>query len=417
MDRVQAPWYFLAHLRLTNLRGFQELKVNLRDESGRPRKRLLIIGQNGTRKTTLLRSIALGLCHVSDANALAALPHGGFVSHGAKSAQIKVELADPEAIENEGRLLTITRSGGKEYIEILRKGRGIGPGEAEWPELFACGYGAGRYGVAGESGREYRIADSVHTLFDYRKPLLDPELILRRLKDFLGGRGYDATLRGIKRVLSLSAEDQIRLVPGGGVELRGPSVETPVRLEGWADGYRMTFSWLLDLYGWAMRADRIDEDGQVHGIVLVDELDQHLHPSLQTRVLSRLAEVLPHVQLIATTHSPLVALGASPQELLVLRRDGNSVVAVEEPPDFSSYSAEDMLEDERLFDTTPYSPDTERRLHDYSRLTAIPKDQRSDTESEELARLARELRSEQLLPADDSAVARELRTLLAKHGV
>ncbi len=414
---MQAPRYLLARLRLAGIRGFRELEVDLRDEAGRPRKSLLIIGQNGTCKTTLLRAIAIGLCDGSDANALAALPHGGFVSRDAESAKIKLDLADPEGIEAERRDLKLSRSGPKEYVEVFKAGRGIAAGEVVWPDLFACGYGAGRYGAGGESGREYRIADSVRTLFDYSRPLLDPELTLRRLGDFLDSDRYDATLHGIKRVLNLKDEDQIQLIPGGGVELVGPSVDSPVRLEGWADGYRMTFSWMLDLYGWAMRAKRIDEDGQVHGIVLVDELDQHLHPSLQSQVLGHLAEVLPHVQLIATTHSPLVALGAKSEELLVLRREGSEVSRVDQPPDFSLYSAEDMLEDERLFDTLPYAPETAGRLRRYNRLVAIPRDQRSSSESEELARLARELRSQQLVPADDSEVAAELRSLLVKHGL
>jgi hypothetical protein len=179
----------------------------------------------------------------------------------------------------------------------------------------------------------------------------------------------------------------------------------------------MTFSWLLDFYGWAMRADRFDDDGNVHGVLLVDELDQHLHPSLQSRVLGHLAELLPHVQLIATTHSPLVALGARPEELLVLQRHGAEVTRVENPPDFSHYSAEDMLEDERLFDTSPYSPDTEELLRGYDELVAIPRAQRSPSQGEELAKLARELRGEQLIPADDSDVARELNALVAKHGL
>ncbi len=411
------PQYLLANLRLVGIRGFRDLEVDLRDESGQPRKRLLIIGQNGTCKTTLLRAIALGLCDNSDADALVQLSLGGFVCHGMASARIEVGLTDPKGIEAESRDLWLRKSREKELVDSSKSGRITGWVESPWRDLFACGYGAGRYGVAGESGREYRIFDSVYTLFDYRRPLLDPELTLRRLEDFLGSRRYEATLRGIKRVLNLDDEDQIRFVSGGGVELTGPSAKSPVRLEGWADGYRMTFSWMLDLYGWAMRAKRIDEDGQVHGIVLVDELDQHLHPALQSRVLGHLAEVLPHVQLIATTHSPLVALGAKSEELLVLRRDGTQVARVEQLPDFSLYSAEDMLEDERLFDTLPYSPETAGRLRRYNRLVAIPKDQRTRFENEELTRLARELRSQQLIPADDSEVAAELRSLLVKHGL
>ncbi len=123
------------------------------------------------------------------------------------------------------------------------------------------------------------------------------------------------------------------------------------------------------------------------------------------------------MQLIATTHSPLVALGAKPEELLVLRQPRSRVVRVEHPPDFSLYSAEDMLEDERLFDTLPYAPETAKHLRSYNRLAAIPKEKRSGTESEELAKLARELQAQQLVPSADSEVAQELRSLLAKQGL
>lgn len=92
--------------------------------------------------------------------------------------------------------------------------------------------------------------------------------------------------------------------------------------------------------------------------MLIDEIDPHLHPSMQAEILPRIAEVFPQVQLFATTHSPLVALDAVPDELVVLRRGHprDSVVKEEAVPDFSGYSAEDMLADERLFDTEIYAP-------------------------------------------------------------
>lgn len=417
---VDTPDHLVARFGFANIRGFQDLEVNLRDESNRPHNRLLVIGRNGTCKTTLLRAIAIGLCDRSDANFLAGQPHGGFVRHGEEKARIEIELTDPGGANTERRSQELERSGEKEFVEVLGHGLiqrpQVGEGEPRFSEPFVCGYGAGRHGVAVDPGREYRTADSVGSLFDYQRELLAPELILRRLRDFLDSHGYSSTLRGIKRVLRLQDEDEIRAVKGGGVELSGPSVGSPVPLEAWADGHRMTFSWLLDVYGWAMRAERIDDEGHVHGIVLVDELDQHLHPSMLPQMLKNLAEVLPHVQLIATTHSPLLALGAAPQELLVLQRNGSGI-QVGHPPDFSNYSAEDMLEDERLFDTLAYSAETEARLRTYHRLAAIPKERRSGSESEELSRLARELQAQQLAPADDSEAARELRDLRARHGL
>ena len=230
--------------------------------------------------------------------------------------------------------------------------------------------------------------DGVYTLFDYRRTLLDPELTLRRLRDFLGTDRYERTLTGIKRALGLGSEDEISLPRGGGVELSGPSIGGRIRLEGWADGYRMTFNWMLDFYGRVVNADMINlinREGHVRGIILIDEIEQHLHPSMQAEILPRITEVFPEIQLIATTHSPLVALDAKPDELVVLRREGNEVVREEDVPDYTGYSAEDMLVDERLFDTEIYSPEMREKVGRYRELAPLPKATRGSAATREPA--------------------------------
>src|SRR5262249_55933403 len=146
----------------------------------------------------------------------------------------------------------------------------------ETPPVFVCGYGAGRGTVGFDSGREYRVDDACGSLYDYGRELIHPELTLRRLRDYLRTNRYGAPRAGIKRVLDLGPEDEIELPVGGGVQLVGPELGHGVPLDGWADGYRLTFLWLLDFYGRAMRADRIDSGGLVRGILLIDEVDQHL---------------------------------------------------------------------------------------------------------------------------------------------
>lgn len=399
---------YIARIRLLNLRGFRELDLDLRGPDGRSRMRTLIIGKNGTCKTTVLRAIALGVCDISDGNALLAEPIGGLLSEGADAGAIHIYLEG--GVGRKSDLETqIRRSNGKDGIPIQRA--------RNHKQLFVCGYGAGRYGVGPDTGREYRIADSVYTLFDYRRTLLDPELTLRRLQDFLGTAKYEAALGGIKNALGLSAEDEIRLPAGGGIELSGPTIGGTIRLEGWADGYRLTFSWLLDLYGWAMRADRITPSGGIRGIVLVDEVDQHLHPSMQAEILPRLSAALPEVQLFATTHSPLVALDARPEELVVLRREGGQVVAEQSVPDFSGYSAEDMLADERLFDTDPYAPEMRETLSRYRSLAAIPKGQRGAAQTRELRDLALDIEARPLPESREGDMVRELKRLIDKHGL
>jgi predicted ATP-binding protein involved in virulence len=196
----------------------------------------------------------------------------------------------------------------------------------------------------------------------------------------------------------------------------GPALGAGVPLDGWADGYRLTFLWLLDFYGRAMRADQIDSGGMVRGIVLIDEVDQHLHPSLQAAVLPRLAALLPAAQIVATTHSPLVALGADPSELVVLKRGEGEVVVERHVPDYRGYSAEDMLVDDRLFDSSVYAPDTELELSRYDELASKGPSGRSRQEERELTDLLRRMRAQPLPPAVDEKVAAAFAEIERRRG-
>ncbi len=151
-------------------------------------------------------------------------------------------------------------------------------------------------------------------------------------------------------------------------------------------------------------------------IVLIDELEQHLHPSLQAEMPRRLNTVFPEIQFIATTQSPLTILGASLENVVSLHRKGNMVFAGN-IPDFSGYSAEDMLTDHRLFNTSAYPPETDEKLKQYHRLSGIPKDKRTQSQTEELRALAKELRVQQIPEVRESIAAKELKKLLQKHGL
>ncbi len=403
---------YVSFVRLTDVRGFRELEIDLTDGAGgAPRMRTLIIGKNGTCKTSLLRSIAVGLCDRSDANALIAEPIGALVREGAHNAAIGLRMRRGE--EEAFRDMRVSPEFGKEAVTSW----GV---VGAYHRPFVCGYGAGRYGVGPDTGRAYRVADAVYTLFDYRRTLLDPELTLRRLRDFLGEKKSDAALSGIKRVLGLSAEDEIELIRGGGVEILGPTIGRKQRLEGWADGYRMTFSWMLDLYGRALSADSITDEGHVRGIVLIDEIEQHLHPSMQAEILPRISQVFPEVQFFVTTHSPLVAMDAAPEELVVLRREGGVVVRETAVPDYAGYSAEDMLLDDHLFDLGDdqvYAPEMREKVARYRELTAIPGEERRGDQTRELRGLALEIGGKSGPRARESEMVEQLKRLVEKHGL
>lgn len=60
----------------------------------------------------------------------------------------------------------------------------------------------------------------------------------------------------------------------------------------------------------------------VDAVCLIDEIDAHLHPLWEERILGDLRRMFPRVQFIVTTHSEYVVAGLEPHEVSVLREEG-----------------------------------------------------------------------------------------------
>lgn len=88
-------------------------------------------------------------------------------------------------------------------------------------------------------------------------------------------------------------------------------------------GYKRIFSIVLDI---AYRSFILNQDTESEGIVLIDEIELHLHPTLQQEVLQRLRKTFPKIQFIVTTHSPLVISNFKADtnnKIIKLENDGN----------------------------------------------------------------------------------------------
>lgn len=85
---------------------------------------------------------------------------------------------------------------------------------------------------------------------------------------------------------------------------------TEIRFNSLPAGYLRLYSIVLDL---AYRSYLLNRNttGKVAGVVLIDEIDLHLHPSLELEVVERFTHTFPDVQFIMTTHSPLVITNLS----------------------------------------------------------------------------------------------------------
>lgn len=66
------------------------------------------------------------------------------------------------------------------------------------------------------------------------------------------------------------------------------------------------------------------------GIIMIDEIDIHLHPQWQAKLVKVLKETFPNAQIIATTHSPSVLQNAKAEEILPLYKDENGDIQIKE---------------------------------------------------------------------------------------
>ena len=150
----------------------------------------------------------------------------------------------------------------------------------------------------------------------------------------------------LKRILP-DIED-IRIAPAD-EEIPRPRAEflTPygwVRLSSLGLGYRTAIAWMVDL---AVRLFRRYPDSKdplaEPAIVLVDEIDLHLHPKWQRNIMGFLTERFPNTQFIVTAHSPLVVQAAKDANIVLLRREGDRVVIDNDPEIVENWRVDQVL--------------------------------------------------------------------------
>jgi len=87
-----------------------------------------------------------------------------------------------------------------------------------------------------------------------------------------------------------------------------------------------------------------DDAMQGYALILMDEIDAHMHPAWQQQLLAKLKDILPNVQVIATTHSPLVVAGLEVAEVTrYVRDETGAVVEVSIDEDMTEGRADQIL--------------------------------------------------------------------------
>ena len=302
----------VSKLKLENIKSFKKIEI-LFEDSGQLKDWSLIAGENGQGKTTILRSLAVGLCDQEGVSAILADLFGdGFVRNSESAGFIEVVVRDSEG--NQYTIKTIIQaSDDNESVtqEVHRKDELITEKDFRpvRKKIFAVAYGAGRiYSKETISYERYALVDAVYNLFSYSSKFQNPELGARRL---VSGREIEKLENLLKDVLMLPDEARITLEP------TGMYFYTPkwgkVSFDALSDGYQSLTTVVIDFLSWGLLRNPgfslEDDSKKISCIFIIDEIEQHLHPKWQKGIIKKLAEVFPNVQFIGSTHTPICALG------------------------------------------------------------------------------------------------------------
>lgn len=413
---------YLERCRIRNIKCFEDIELNFRNPDGSIRLWNVVIGENGTGKTVLLQAIAIALLGEKAASVLLPRPRG-WVRSGADAGTIEATIL-PGSFDSEAAWLN-TEAGQQLGTPIrvsyeIREGtRGNSPDEgatirettreshqerldsvarspisAAW---LAAGYGPFRR-LSGSTDWQSTIRKSYDrearfvTLFREDVALSDCEEWLMKV-DYARKDDANPDLQERNKLLYNTIETTLNeyLLPDGvrlhtvspqGVFFQTPSAER-VRMADLSDGYRAMVALSIDLLRHISEAYRLllnatsagytDWLKHVHGIVLIDELDAHLHPTWQRQIGLWLGKRFPGIQFIVTTHSPFITQIADEGGLYVLRQadtDSGSVEVHQDEDSVRGWRVEQILS--ILFDTpSAYDPDTEQQRQEYLHLNSL----------------------------------------------
>jgi hypothetical protein len=350
----------LDWIRLQNFRTFRDVSIAL-IHSGTdfkairlPQPKLpnmnLLLGNNGLGKSAFLKGIALAALGPAVADA-GIYPYRLVRMESAKnsrSRQTRRPLSDHEAdalitarfrpheqdhvpphIKEIESMVGIQERGDLERLAWLHHDEKLWHPifQSESDAFFVVGYSATRH--VERSDREspslrretsFIRAQRVQGLFQEYFPLIPLTAWLPRIQDSNPDR-YTQVQHLINKLLghghyTFSGEMDGReyVFERGGLKLPFPAL---------SDGYRAYLGWLGDLLYHVVTTcppgkKLIDNQG----IVMVDEIDLHLHPKWQITVLQILAKELPNLQFVVTSHSPLIVGSLEWMNIIVMEPAG-----------------------------------------------------------------------------------------------
>lgn len=321
---------FLQSIDIQSFRGIEDLSLDFLKVNGdtSTRKWTIVLGENGTGKSNLLKAIALITGGSNVLGELLSNP-SDWITYSKDFCIISAIL---QTTDKKHHKIELKINRGDQLGDVVRKNtkslevldKAISEFDGNY---FLVAYGAyrklkdnknlGSNGSFYENIRSRRVATlfnrdaSLNSIeawamdLDYRKEVQGLKIVKDALDKFLPEVSFRSIDKKNKRLLFQTSDG---IIP----------------LEFLSDGYQNMAGWLGDLlYRIAETFENYESMLQAKGVLLIDELELHLHPLWQRKLVTYIEEMLPNFQIIATTHAPLTAQQSPENSLYFLKRYEN----------------------------------------------------------------------------------------------
>lgn len=339
---------YFEEVKITDVKCFKGThKISFAKPNGEPQQWNVILGNNNTGKTTILKVLA------------SLEPEQMNIRDSKESYIIPTNTINSE-INN--KHLIISKLGTVKWGVDLKVGLTVfaaKKGSDAFKKIensFFLGYGISRKISETSFLNNDSEKDDLKGIFQDDIRYTNPEEWLFQL-DLVASKGDKNSQKLLSKVKEILTSDLLPDVRE--IELISETKENTVqnyalfhtdygkvRLRELGYGYQSTMVWVVDL------AKKMFErfyklENPLHGaaICLVDEIDLHLHPDWQRKIIKYLSGVFPNVQFIVTAHSPLIVQSAEDVNLIILEKDKENTHIRQEFGTFQGWTVEEILQD------------------------------------------------------------------------
>lgn len=346
---------YFKEIEITDVKCFKGThKISFAKPNGQLQQWNVILGNNNTGKTTILKVLAslYPIINMSDKLGLYLIPSGDIDNDLKNSYSIKSLFGGQSwrfqaEKTKDGDFISSSKTAFTEKDNLVSFDK--------FSNLLISGFGISRK-ISQTNFSGEKDKNNLRGIFQDDIRYTNPEEWLFQL-DLVASKGDKHSKKLFNEVKEILTSDLLPDVHD--IELISETKENTVqnyalfhtdyekvRLRELGYGYQSTMIWVVDL------AKKMFEHFHklkkpLHGaaICLVDEIDLHLHPDWQRKIIKYLSGVFPNVQFIVTAHSPLIVQSAEDVNLIILEKDKENTHIRQEFGTFQGWTVEEILQD------------------------------------------------------------------------